>query len=451
MLAYRSGLPVAYDVWLTALSVVIAASVSALGFTLAFSRLGPALGGAVTGAAISAMHYTGMAAVRISAVASWNAGYVVASLLIGILLSALALHIALRRDDIRGYAIGAGLFAVAIVGMHFTAMSAVVYLPDPTVTVSGVVMEPSILAIAVASSVALIMALGLIGALVDHHLAARASDEASRLHAHIAELEITKAELESTSEHLAAALEAADSANRAKSQFLATMSHELRTPLNAVIGFSELIAGEIFGPLGNPRYVQYAGDIRASGAHLLSLINDILDLSRLDAGQARLNEEHIPVAELIGETVRMVSRQAEEAKLNLVQQIAPAVPALNADRRRVRQVLLNLLSNAIKFTPAGGRIVISAFRAGAELVVEVRDTGIGIASEDIGTAFERFRQIDGRLSRKYEGTGLGLPLARQLMEAHGGRLDLESQLNCGTVVTMTFPADRLVEAGRRVA
>jgi signal transduction histidine kinase len=451
MLAYRSGLPVAYDVWLTALSVVIAASISALGFTLAFSRMGPAFGGAVTGAAISAMHYTGMAAVRIPALASWHVGYVVASLAIGVLLSALALHIALRRGDFRGYAIGASLFAVAIIGMHFTAMSAVVFLPDPTVTVSGVVMEPRILAIAVASSVVLIMALGLIGALVDHHLAARASEEAARLHAHIAELEATQKQLESTSEHLSAALDAADAANRTKSQFLATMSHELRTPLNAVIGFAEIISSEIFGPLGSTRYREYAGDIRASGAHLLSLINDILDLSRLDAGQASLNDEMLDVAALIAETTRMMRRQAEEAELELAEKVDPSLPALRADKRRVRQVLLNLLSNAIKFTPAKGRIVVSATRRGSELAVIVTDTGIGIAKDDIATAFEHFGQIDGRLSRRYEGAGLGLPLAKQLMELHGGRLELASEPSRGTTVAMVFPAERLFDPVRAVA
>ncbi|HEY8699330.1 MAG TPA: MHYT domain-containing protein [Rhizomicrobium sp.] len=451
MLAYRSGLPVAYDVWLTALSVVIAASISALGFTLAFSRMGPAFGGAVTGAAISAMHYTGMAAVRIPAVASWDVGYVVASLLIGILLSALALHIALRRDDIRGYAIGAGLFAVAIVGMHFTAMSAVVFLPDPTVTVTGVVIDPGILAIAIAATVVLIMALGLIGALVDHHLAARASEEATRLHAHIAELEATQKQLESTSEHLSAALDAADAANRAKSQFLATMSHELRTPLNAVIGFAEIISSEIFGPLGSARYREYAGDIRASGAHLLSLINDILDLSRLDAGQAGLNEEMLDVSALVAETSRMMRRQAEEADLEIAEKVDPGLPALRADKRRVRQVLLNLLSNAIKFTPGKGRIVVSAARRGSELAVIVTDTGIGIAKDDIATALEHFGQIDGRLSRRYEGAGLGLPLAKQLMELHGGRLELASEPSRGTTVAMVFPTERLFDPVRAVA
>jgi signal transduction histidine kinase len=449
MLAYRSGLPVAYDVWRTALSVIIAASLCALGFRLALSPAGGAAGGAVTGAAISAMHYVGMAAVRIPAVAYWETGYVLASLVIGVAATALALHIALRRSDIRGYAAGAGLFLVGIVGMHFTAMSAVVYIPDPTVSVSGVVFEPNALAIAVAAVTALIMALGLIAALVDHHLAARASGEAERLRAHINALEETKRQLEATSSELSAALVAADSANQAKSEFLAAMSHELRTPLNAVIGFSEILTMEALGPLGNARYLEYARDIRGSGKHLLALINDILDLSRFDAGQADLQEDEVSVVDLIGPVLRMVPDQVAETNVIIDRKIEARLPSIRVDKRRIHQVLINLVSNGIKFTPAGGRVCVSAFRVGEEIAISVADTGIGIATEDIPKAFERFRQIDSRLSRKYEGSGLGLPLARQLMEAHGGRLVLESELHRGTVVTVYFPPERIVSRSER--
>jgi len=444
MLAYRTGLPVAYDVWLTGLSVVIAASLCAVGFRLALSPAGGAVGGAVTGVAISAMHYVGMAAVRIPAVAHWDVSYVIASLVVGVAATAFGIHFAVQRRDLRGYAIGAFFFLIGIVGMHFTAMSAVVYIPDPTVAVTGVVMDPNALAIAVAAIVALIMALGLIAALVDHHLAARASNEAERLREHIHALEETQRRLEATSEELNEALIAADDANRSKSEFLAAMSHELRTPLNAVIGFSEVLGMEPYGPLGDPRYVEYVRDIAGSGKHLLSLINDILDLSRLDAQQLELVEEAADVADLIGPVLRMVQAQAAEANVFIDRRIEARLPLIRVDRRRIHQVLINLVSNGLKFTPAGGRVSVSAFRAGHEIAVSVADTGIGIARNDIPKVFERFRQLDSRLSRKYEGTGLGLPLARQLIELHGGRMTLESELNHGTVVTIYFPEERIV-------
>jgi signal transduction histidine kinase len=223
----------------------------------------------------------------------------------------------------------------------------------------------------------------------------------------------------------------------------------LRTPLNAVIGFSEILTMEALGPLGNARYLEYARDIRGSGKHLLALINDILDLSRFDAGQADLQEDEVSVVDLIGPVLRMVPDQAAETNVIIDRKIEARLPSIRVDKRRIQQVLINLVSNGIKFTPAGGRVCVSAFRAGEEIAISVTDTGIGIATEDIPKAFERFRQIDSRLSRKYEGSGLGLPLARQLMEAHGGRLVLESELHRGTVVTVYFPPERIVSRSER--
>jgi signal transduction histidine kinase len=446
MLAYAAGLPVGYDPFLTLLSALIAMSLCAAGFALALGCGGAVLGGALTGAAISAMHYTGMAAVRIPALAHWDTAYVAASVLIGVVLTAAALHWAMRRDDFKGYAGGAGLFVLAIVGMHFTAMSAVVYVPDPLVPMPEALLAPSMLAIAVAAAVALIMGCGLIGALVDRHLASRASQQAAHMRAHIAALEAAQTELERTSANLKTALEAADAANLAKSRFLSAMSHELRTPLNAVIGFSEMLAMEAFGPLGTPRYKEYASDIRASGVHLLALINDILDLSRIDAGEARLEEEEIDVRLIVSQSLRMVAHQAETAGVDLHTQIEGVPPRLFGDRRRVKQVLLNLLANAVKFTPEGGRVGVRVFPSGDGLAIAIADTGIGIAAKDIPKALERFGQVDSALSRKYEGVGLGLPLARQLMELHGGSLALESEPGHGTTVTVTFPAARMKPA-----
>jgi len=244
----------------------------------------------------------------------------------------------------------------------------------------------------------------------------------------------------------------AESSNRAKSQFLANMSHELRTPLNAVIGFAEMMSAETFGPLGSPRYQEYADAIRGSGAHLLALINDILDLSRLDAGQSDLIDEALDVDEIAETVLTMVAGQAKAANIEVSSSIAPNLPLLKADRRRVKQVLINLLANAIKFTPAGGKVRLSAAHArDGGLVLAVADTGIGIAKEDIPKALERFGQVDSKLSRRYEGAGLGLPLAKQLMELHGGALVLESELNVGTTVSVTFPRERLTHRAKGVA
>jgi signal transduction histidine kinase len=259
----------------------------------------------------------------------------------------------------------------------------------------------------------------------------------------VREVELTKRELERTSSELIEASRGAQKASEAKSQFLAAISHELRTPLNAIIGFAEMLTAQALGPIGNERYRRYAQDIRDSGAHLLAMINDILELSRMDADRATLHDEEFSPADVIAEALRMVEPQAEAAGLSLSTGIAPNLPRLNADRRLVRQVLVNLLANAVRFTPAGGTVSVHAFSRGTELCLEVRDTGIGIAPEDIPRALERFSQVDGRLSRKYDGAGLGLPMAKQFMELHGGTLELASTPGAGTQVLIAFPPSRL--------
>ena len=241
------------------------------------------------------------------------------------------------------------------------------------------------------------------------------------------------------------ALGAATASSKAKGDFLALMSHELRTPLNAIIGFSEVLGSELFGPLGNPRYKEYARDVNGAGKHLLALINDILDLSKAEAGKFELCEEEIVAADLLTECLRLMRGRAEEADLVLDARLAPGLPNLVVDRLRLKQILLNLLSNAIKFTPAGGRVTLLAdVSAGGECLIAVRDTGIGMAPESIPLALEPFRQVASPLSRTQEGTGLGLSLARSLAECHGGRLELESALNKGTTARITLPAERCI-------
>jgi signal transduction histidine kinase len=434
MLAYEPGFPIAFDPGFTILSVVIAAVLCSVGFGISLKN--GALGGAITGAAIGTMHYVGMAAVRAPADVVWDPLYVVASTVIGVGMMAIGMYLVMRQDAWRWYSIGAGIFTLAIVLLHFTGMAAFALVPNPTVAVPNAVMAPGTLAIAVASVAILIVALGLVGAVLDHHLALRASHEAERLRAHIVELEVTKHDL-------GAALRRADAANESKSAFLAAMSHELRTPLNAVLGFSELVLSECFGPIGSPRYKEYISDIRKSGSHLLSLINDVLDLSRLDAGQTTLLEEDVALDELLEEVRHMISEQAKKASVVLVTALHKnPLPPLRADPRRLRQIFLNLLSNAVKFTPAGGSVTISTREHQGALTVAIADTGIGIAASDIPKALERFGQVDSRLSRKYEGTGLGLPLAKQLVELHGGTLAIMSTVGAGTTVTVSFPAVR---------
>ena len=446
MLAYHAGVPISFMPGLTILSAVIAMSLCGVGFALAVSRAGGAVGGMVTGGAISAMHYTGMAALDLPAQAVWDMRYVLASVLIGVSLSGLALHVAVRRKSRADYIWGAALFILAIVGLHFTAMAAVVYVPEYGHLISGAVMAPFALAVVVAASAAFIVAQALIVAVVDRHLEARAKGEAQRMREHIAELEATQQALTEASAKLSDALEAAQAANKSKSAFLASMSHELRTPLNAVLGFSETMLAETLGPLGAPRYREYLDDIHTSGAHLLSLINDILDIARFDAGHGELVEDIFEPGAEISEAERMISAQTRKARVTLITELAPDIPHLKADRRRVRQILLNLLSNALKFTHAGGTVTVRAHLSAEGLVIQVADTGIGMRREDFSKALEPFGQVDSSLARKYEGTGLGLPLTRRMVELHGGRLTLESVLGQGTTVTVILPAWRLVSA-----
>lgn len=238
----------------------------------------------------------------------------------------------------------------------------------------------------------------------------------------------------------------AEQADRSKSEFLANMSHELRTPLNAIIGFSDVMEHEAFGPLGSAKYQGYAKDIKRSGEHLLSLISDILDLSKIESGKDELREENVDVVSVVHATIRLVRQGAAAKGLCLGVNIAADAPMLRADERKLTQILINLLSNAIKFTEADGSVTLDV-RCDPILgyVFEVSDTGIGISPENIPKAMSQFSQIDSSINRQVDGTGLGLPLTKALVELHGGSLNLRSEVGVGTTVTARFPAERILE------
>ncbi len=443
MVAYRTPLLTGYDLPLTVLSAAIAVVFSGLALWLALQGL-RMLGGAVAGSMIGAMHYTGMAASEGWFTLTWDYGYVAASVVFGVLLSVAAFALLPRAKGPKGHCLVVTLFVLAICGLHFTGMTGVTLEFDPLATpVSGSGLERQSLAIVVAAVAGLLLVIGMASAAIDSYLADRNASEAVRLRQHVRELEDTQAELQATTRNLGLALEAAAASSQAKSQFLATMSHELRTPLNAIIGFSQLLKTQSLGPLGHARYLEYIGDIHDSGTHLLSLINDVLDFSKADAGRLELQEEPLDVAEVLSDSLRLVAPEAREARIDLVTEFPDGAPRLLADRRRLKQIALNLLSNALKFTPVGGSIRVSLSFGSDGARIDFADTGVGMTPEQIPIALEAFGQVDSRLSRRHEGAGLGLPLCRRFAEAHGGSLSVESAPNRGTTVTIRFPAERV--------
>jgi len=238
----------------------------------------------------------------------------------------------------------------------------------------------------------------------------------------------------------------AQKASKSKSDFLANMSHELRTPLNAIIGFSDIISREILGPLGNAKYAEYGNDIKNSGAHLLSIINEILDLAKAESGKLRLHEEAVDLMECVTEAVRICDPAADKGGVSL--EVAPcsAVPVVMADRRLLLQIILNLTSNAVKFTHPGGRVDILLDATGHDGVsIAVRDTGIGIPADNLDRVMRPFEQVETSYSRSHGGTGLGLPYSLRLAELHDGTIRLESKLHEGTTATLWLPFSRLLQ------
>ncbi len=562
MLSFKMGLPIRYDLSLTAASLLVAIFVSGTGLAIAgagrFTRLRLAVGGLFMGLGVAAMHYIGMMAMQMDATISYNAALFALSVVIAIVAATAALWLAFNVHAYWQKLVSAAIMAAAVSGMHFVGMAAAEYhlaLLTPLFN-SGMNVSPQILAVGIAGATFFLLLLGLVSAIADRRLSRNRALAAHRLeistwryrslirnssdviaiidgrgvftycsesakrilgfapswltgrrmdefmspadlsdfYSFLARVqaehgvnmtadiqlrhadgqwracEITccnlqddpgiagiVANLRDVSERkrvldeLVKAKELADKANQSKSAFLAAMSHELRTPLNAIIGFSEVIASGALGQDAGPRVLDYSKHIEESGKHLLSLINDILDLSKAESGKMTLLEDYIRPADVVADSLRMVGAHDGKVRASFDVSVARDLPYLYGDKRRVRQILINILANAFKFTAEGGRVSLSAaLDPGAadgagkgDLLFMVKDSGIGMTADEILIALEPFRQIDSRLSRKYEGTGLGLPLTKHLVELHGGRLEIVSTPGVGTAVTLRFPASRL--------
>jgi PAS domain S-box-containing protein len=262
---------------------------------------------------------------------------------------------------------------------------------------------------------------------------------------HIVTVAFDITDRKSAEDRLLRAVGDAEAASRAKATFLATMSHELRTPLNAIIGFSDMIHGAIHGPVGSAKYQEYARDVAESGRFLLAIINDILDLSKIEAGQLSINVQAVDLVELLQRCFRLIEGRARQGAVELTVDAHEGLPVVMADPRSLTQIVINLLNNAVKFTPAGGtvRLHAAATQAGAVEIV-VTDTGIGMSEDDIAVALRPFEQIDRGHDRQHEGTGLGLPIVKGLVDLHGGALEIKSRTGEGTSVTVRLPPERVL-------
>jgi two-component system cell cycle sensor histidine kinase PleC len=270
-------------------------------------------------------------------------------------------------------------------------------------------------------------------------------DSERRLMATVADLRVSQQALESQAQELSELAQKyaeektrAEEANQAKSKFLANMSHELRTPLNAIIGFSEIMGSGMFGPLGADRYGEYCRDIHSSGQYLLDVINDVLDMSKIEAGRLRLDRERLALDQMLNDSMRVVANRAAEKKLALTLAVEPDV-AFDADRRACKQIVLNLLSNAVKFTPDGGRVDVHGRARGDSIVIAIDDTGIGITRDALMRLGRPFEQVEGQHTKSHQGSGLGLAIAKSLVELHGGHMRIRSRPGEGTLVVVRVP------------
>ena len=445
ILGYTPGFSIGFDIDRTLLSAIAAIALAWVAFLVALrfstTRMGVTAGGLILGLAISTMHYLGISGLDLAAHITWSRAYVIGSVVAAVAFSVPAMLLMARANRFSWRLSGTLALFAAIVTLHFTGMTAMSLAPDPRIVLRQDTIPGDWIAVGISSVTAAIILIATTISLVDRRLVLREKEEAKRLREYVSQLEESQEQLHAMSEKLKVALLEASAADRAKTAFLAQISHELRTPLNAVIGFAEVMEKQTFGPLGHPNYKDYAGDIRKSGQHLLSIISDLLDVVRITSGDFELIVDDFDGEELVEDVVRMMMIQAQQARLTLTCK-APALPVdIHGDRKRVKQILINLLNNAIKFTPSGGQVEVRLDQEDDMAVLRVCDSGIGMSPDQIPAALEHFGQIDMEHRRQYDGLGIGLPLSKNLTELHGGHLDIESSPGKGTIVSVYLPRD----------
>jgi signal transduction histidine kinase len=425
LLGFQPGVPFAFKFGPTAVALAVGTVGSWIGLFVARRTDLMPLGGAIVGFAIAAMFYVGMTGVQFSASEHWDALYVTISVLLGASFGAAALARGHLSPDIRGRLISTVLLSVSIMSTCVVGLSALNLTSDPSIVVPNDTALPVLLGISLTAVVMLIASLGIVGTLIDRY---------------VGEIESAKHDLERTSAGLTTALKAAEAANRTKTEFLHNMSHELRTPLNAILGFSELLhSGGVAA-----KSKEYGGLIYGAGQHLLCLINDILDLAKIEAGGWTMAETALDFWVLTSSCRELIMGTANANRISLTIDIARDLPYITADERALKQILLNLISNAIKFTRAGGEAVVFArLEPDGEFAFGVKDTGIGIAEADQARVFDSFGQGRHDSVTANKGTGLGLPIVKGLAFAHGGRVALQSEIGVGTCVTVFLPANRV--------